>query len=205
MKEDSLPTTVITLDTDLEILEAYRTGKREQAVTAIVRRYQRYAYAVALRYVRTPEDAYDCAQEVMVKVVTSIERFRGDSTLQTWIARIARNTAVSMYHKNKLLSFFAIGEGPDEQDIQAHQLSPVDHAEQNEFETFFRTILAELPLKQRETFMMRYYDELSYEEISTIVGKSVGALKANYHWAVKKIAESLKGTEYYQQWMEVSK
>ncbi|MBK9183721.1 MAG: sigma-70 family RNA polymerase sigma factor [Ignavibacteria bacterium] len=64
--------------------------------------------------------------------------------------------------------------------------SPSTHAEQSEFETYFRSVLNTVPPKQRETFCMRYYDELSYEEISAITGTSEGALKANYHWAVKR-------------------
>ena len=191
---------VITLETDIEILEAFRTGKREIAITAIVRRYQRFAYTVALRHVSSTEDARDCAQEVMIKVTSALSGFRGDSTLQTWIGKIARNTAIALYHKKKFLEYFAVGHGEQERDVEAIQLSPADHTEQNEFEVFFNKVLSTLPRKQRETFVMRYYEELSYEEISAVNGTSVGALKANYHWAVKKIAEVLQGTDYYQDW-----
>jgi RNA polymerase sigma-70 factor (ECF subfamily) len=61
-------------------------------------------------------------------------------------------------------------------------------------------VLAELPTKQRETFCLRFYDELTYEQISQLTGTSQGALKANYHWAVKKIAERLRTTEFYEHW-----
>lgn len=200
-KGSTMQQAVITLETDIEILEAYRAGKHEQAVTAIVRRYQRYAYTVALRHVSRTEDALDCAQETMIKMTTALARFRGDSSLQTWIGRIARNTAISMYNRRRLVEYFAVGHGEQEKDVEAIQLSPADHTEQNEFERFFNTVLSELPRKQRETFVMRYYEELSYEEISSINGTSVGALKANYHWAVKKIAEVMKKTDYYSDWV----
>lgn len=195
-----MPTSVITLDTDVEILEAYRSGSSDLAITAFVRRYQSFVYKSVLRYLDSTEDARDCTQEVMIKAITGLGKYRGECTLQTWIARIARNTAITMYHKRRLLRFFTIGEGTDEVDVLADQLSPADHAAQNEFEAFFRRVLSSLPIKQRETFMMRHYDDLSYEEISEIVGTSVGALKANYHWAVKKIASQLQGTDYYKQW-----
>jgi RNA polymerase sigma-70 factor (ECF subfamily) len=67
---------------------------------------------------------------------------------------------------------------------------------------YIKQVLSGLPPKQREAFCMRHYDELSYEEISAITGTSEGALKANYHWAVKKIAEALRQSEYYAHWME---
>jgi RNA polymerase sigma-70 factor (ECF subfamily) len=193
-------TAVAVLETDHEILEAFRSGLQEQAITAFVRRHQKFVYSVALRYLSSPEDARDCAQDVMIKAYQGLGRFRGESSLQTWIGKIARNTAISMFHKRKLVRLFAPGEAEGERDVPARQLSPAEHAEQNEFERFFRTVLSTIPPKQRETFMMRYYEELSYEEISAQVGTSVGALKANYHWAVKKIAEKLKGTDYYEKW-----
>lgn len=189
---------VITLESDIEILEAYRTGQREMAITAIVRRYQRFAYTVALRHVSSTEDARDCAQDAMIKVATGLSGFRGDSSLQTWIGKIARNTAISMYNRRRIVEYFAVGHGEKERDVEAVQLSPIEHTEQNEFEEFFNNILSQLPRKQREAFVMRYYEELSYDEISALTGTSTGALKANYHWAVKKIADLVKETEYYR-------
>ncbi len=193
-------TVAAQLESDQEILEAYHAGEQDQAITAMVRKYQRFAYTVALRYLSSTEDARDCAQEVMIKAFKGLGRFRSESSLQTWIGKIARNTAISMYHRSRFLKFFAVGEGEDERDVPAKQLSPADHTEQNEFEVFFHTVLATLPPKQRATFMMRHYEDLTYEEISAQVGTSVGALKANYHWAVKKIAEKLKDTDYHRYW-----
>jgi RNA polymerase sigma factor (sigma-70 family) len=195
-------TVTLPLETDVQILEAFRSGERDQAATAFVRRHQDFVYAVALRHVRNREDARDVAQDTFIKALKGIEKFKGDSTLQTWLYRITTNTCMSMLRRMKFLSFFAAGEGEDERDVPAKQRTPAEQAEQSDFEAFFDVVLSTLPPKQRETFSLRYFNELSYEEISAMVGTSVGALKANYHWATKKIADQLRKSEYYERWYE---
>ena len=193
------------LETDIEILEAFKAGERERAATAFVRRHQNFVYAIALRHLKNHEDALDAAQETFVKALEGLDRFKGESSLQTWLYRITVNTSITMYRKKRLLSFFAFGEGEDEKDVAAVQLDPSQRTEQSEFEQYFQEVLGTLPNKQRETFCLRYYEELSYEEISDMVGTSVGALKANYHWAVKKIAAKMKESEYYKHWLNNEK
>lgn len=192
----------IALEHDVEILEAFRAGERDRAATEFVRRHQRFVYAVALRHLSHGEDARDAAQEVFLKAINGIDRFQGNSSLQTWLYRITVNVCNSMLRKRKLMSFFSVGEAEGERDVVAHQWSPLDHAEQGDFERFFKEVLTKLPPKQRETFCLRYYDELSYEEIATMLGANKETLKANYHWAVKKIADHLRASEYYEKWIE---
>ena len=191
----------LNLQTDADILEAFREGSREQASTAFVRRHQRFVYSVAVRQLGNTEDARDAAQDVFVKALQAIEGFKGDSTLQTWLYRITVNVCTTMRRRRRWLSFFAVGEGAEERDVVADQPSTAQATYDAEFETFFRKLLAELPAKQRETFCLRYYDELTYEEISQIMQCALGTAKANYHWAAKKIAEALQPTEYYKRWM----
>lgn len=193
---------VISLETDGQILEAFRAGERDRAATAFVRLHQRFVYAVALRHLRNQEDARDAAQETFLKALASIERFDPRASLRTWLYRITVNTCISMQRKRRFLSFFAVGEGEHERDVQARQLHPDEQVVQSEFERFLQDVIATLPPKQRETFCLRYFDELSYEEISAMVGTSVGALKANYHWAVKKIAAHVRESEYYRHWLD---
>jgi RNA polymerase sigma factor (sigma-70 family) len=183
---------------DAEILAALKEGERERAITDFVRAHQAFIYSVALRQMRHHDDALDIAQDVLVKAIEGLERFKGESTLRTWLYRITLNTCVSVHRKRRFLSFFAIGEGEGERDVQAGGRDPLEQAATVDFEQFFATVLDGLPTKQRETFCLRYYDQLSYEEISAMTGTSVGALKANYHWAVKKIADRLRGTDYYE-------
>jgi RNA polymerase sigma-70 factor (ECF subfamily) len=167
-----------------------------------VRKHQRFVLAVALRHMPTREDAEDIAQDVFVRVAQKLGDYRGESTMQTWLYRITVNLCRSHHRKNKLLAVFGIGHGEYEIDVTSHDPLPSHQAEHNEFDAYVRSVLAEIPPKQRETFCMRFYDELSYDEISDITGTSVGALKSNYHWAIKKLADAMKNSEYYHEWKE---
>ena len=194
--------TAMTPSTDAEILAEYRTGRRDAALTAFVRKHQRFVISVALRHSVSPHDAEDAAQEVFLRVATKLGEFQGNSSLQTWLYRITVNICTSMHRKRKFTSFFGFGEAEGELDVPSTSPAPSHSAEHNEFDAYMKRVLATLPPKQRETFCMRHYDELSYEEISEITGTSEGALKANYHWAVKKIAEEVRSSEYYANWKE---
>ncbi len=188
--------------TDAEILAAHKRGEREQALHAFVRKHHRFVYSVALRHLRHTEDAQDATQDVFLRAGQNLGSFAGDASLQTWLYRITVNVCVSMRRKQRFLRFFAPGEAEGELDVASTALSPHAEAEQRDFYQTMQTILDSLPAKQRETFCLRFYDELSYEEISAITGTSVGALKSNYHWAVKKIAEALRQTEHYENWRQ---
>ncbi|MCX6139852.1 MAG: sigma-70 family RNA polymerase sigma factor [Candidatus Kapabacteria bacterium] len=192
----------IILESDAEILDEYRTGQRDRAVTAFVRRHQRFVYSIAYRHLNHIEDSQDAVQEVFLRATQKLNEFKGESTLQTWLYRITVNVCLNMRRKRRFMSFFAIGEGEGERDVASHQQSPASQAVNSDFETYFKTVLETIPTKQRETFCMRYYDELSYDEISAITGTSEGALKANYHWAVKKIAAAIRTSEYYEEWLD---
>ncbi|MEY2719020.1 MAG: hypothetical protein RLZZ273_386 [Bacteroidota bacterium] len=194
--------TCMTPQTDAEILDAYRNGSRDQALTAFVRRHQRFVMSVALRHSTSREDAQDASQEVFLRVASKLGEFQGNSSLQTWLYRITVNVCTSMHRRRKLTSFFGFGEAEGEIQVASADHGTSHTAEHNEFDTYIKRVLSTLPPKQRETFCMRHYDELSYEEISQITGTSEGALKANYHWAVKKIAEEVRSSEYYANWKE---
>lgn len=185
---------------DAEILEALREGERDAAVSMLVRRYQRFIYSVALRQMNHVEDAQDITQEVLMRAVRFVDGFQQQSSLQTWLYRITINQCRSEFRRRRIKSFFGIGSNEDEIDVAAATPLPSQLAEERDFDEYMQKALAKLPPKQRETFCLRFYDELSYEQISAMTGTSQGALKANYHWAVKKIAEQLKNTEYYSLW-----
>ncbi|MBK9183549.1 MAG: sigma-70 family RNA polymerase sigma factor [Ignavibacteria bacterium] len=101
----------LILDSDADILDAYRTGQQDRAITAFVRRHQRFVYSVAFRQLSHVEDAQDAAQEVFLRASQKLGEFKGDSTLQTWLYRITVNVCLNMRRKKRFLSFFAIGEG----------------------------------------------------------------------------------------------
>jgi RNA polymerase sigma-70 factor (ECF subfamily) len=176
-------------DIDQEILHGFRAGTDNTAANLLVRKYQKMVYATALRYVQSPDDAMDVAQDVFVKVLKKIHDFRGESSLSTWLYRIAVNEAVAFLRKQKMRSFFGL------ETLDAHSADsayePDVVTERHEFEARLMKVVQELPPKQRETFCLRYFDELSYEEISDMLGTSIGGLKANYFQAIKKISAVL--------------
>jgi len=185
---------------EAEILQALRAGERDRAITTLVRRYQRFVYSIALRQMNHVEDAQDITQEVLLRAARFIDGFGQQSSLQTWLYRITINQCRSEFRRRRIKSFFGIGNDEDQIDVASSGPLPSQHAEGRDFDDYMQRVLAKLPPKQRETFCLRFYDELSYEQISAITGTSQGALKANYHWAVKKIAEHLKQSEFYAHW-----
>lgn len=185
----------LVFEKDSEIIREYSTGNSELAATSFVRKYQNFVYATALRYMQSYFDADDAAQEVFIKALNSLKKFRGDSSLKTWLYRITTNVCINMKRKKKVFSLF-VNETPDDYfKIPSEDFSPQQEMENKEFELNFKKILATLPVKQRETFMLRYYEKLPYIEISKMLGTSVGGLKANYYQAVKKLAVYLKDNE----------
>ena len=179
---------MVELD-DKELLALYQSGQKEQMFNELVRRYQKRIYWVTRRMVKRHEDADDIAQDVFVKAYTALENFRGDSNLYTWLYRIAVNLSINHLRKQKVrnavdlddyLPFLAKDAEQDSSIVRRENISLIEQAIQI------------LPEKQRAVFIMRYYDEMPYEQISAILGTSVGGLKANFHHAVKKVAAYVK-------------
>ena len=182
----------LLIEKDKEIIREYTTGNSELAATSFVRKYQNFIYATALRYMQSYDDADDAAQEVFIKALNNLEKFRGDSSMKTWLYRITANVCINMKRKRKIMSLFVSQPENEYFKIKSDDASPHQAFENKEFELNFKQTLAKLPDKQRETFALRYYDNLPYEEISKMLGTSVGGLKANYYQAVKKLAVYLK-------------
>jgi RNA polymerase sigma-70 factor (ECF subfamily) len=130
------------------------------------------------------DDADDVTQEVFIKVHKAIGNFRQDAQLFTWIYRIATNECLTFLQRKKRRFFLPIG------DVEAELTAKLDsspHISGDEIQLKLQKALLRLPEKQRLVFNMKYYEELSYEEMAEITETSVGALKASYHHAVKKI------------------
>lgn len=135
------------------------------------------------------DDADDIVQEVFIKVYKNIGKFREDAQLFTWIYRIATNECLTFLNKKKRRFFLPIGDVEAELNNKLDSSSNMDG---NEIQIKLQKALLKLPAKQRLVFNMKYYDDMKYEEIANITETSVGALKASYHHAVKKIEELLK-------------
>ncbi|HYF04295.1 MAG TPA: RNA polymerase sigma factor [Patescibacteria group bacterium] len=183
----------ITLNTDQILIQEYISGDRERAATEFVRRHQQFVYSVAYRYLRSQDDADDAAQETFIRALKNLHKFRGESSLNTWLYRITMNVCTNIQRKKRVRDFFGLEDISET--IASDESTPAEQYEDNDFEKRFKLLLNQLPEKQRETFALRYFDELSYEEISQILGTSVGGLKANYFQAVKKLAVLLKNSD----------
>ncbi len=174
---------------DLELVQQVRGGNR-QAFTELMRRYQHRVYWTARRIVGSHDDADDIAQETFIKAYLSLGDFRGDASFFTWLYRIAVNLSLNAVRKQQLVSYLRQSELLER--FLPQQGDPSSDLEQKEMESTLLRAIQELPEKQKAVFVMRYFDELSYEEISQILKTSVGGLKANYFHALKKIQEFMK-------------
>ena len=134
------------------------------------------------------DDADDLTQEVFIKIHKAIDNFREDSQLFTWIYRIATNECLTFLNKKKRRFFLPI------EDVSKQLSLKIDSAPYlsgDDIQKKLQKALLTLPDKQRLVFNMKYFDDLTYEDISEITKTSVGALKASYHHAVKKIENYL--------------
>lgn len=154
----------------------------------LVRNYQERIYWHIQKMVIDHDDANDLVQEVFIKVWNSIDKFREDAKLYTWIYRIATNECLSFLSKKKKRFFLPIGDVEGELSRKVDQNAQING---DEIQLKLQKALLKLPDKQRMVFNMKYFDEMKYEDIASITNTSVGALKANYHHAVKKIGEIL--------------
>lgn len=161
---------------------------RREAFAQLVSIYGEKLYWQIRKMVLTHEDADDLLQNVFLKAWLSLETFRGESKLSTWLYRIAVNECITFLNKQRAKNNVSID---DVDHSMLERLQGDEYFDGDEAQVRFQKAVLALPEKQRLVFNMRYYDEMKYEEISDILGTSVGALKASYHHAVKKIEEQL--------------
>ena len=150
----------------------------------MVRNYQKPLYALIRRMVVDHDDADDIIQDTFVKVWKNLDSFREDARLFTWVYRIATNECLQFLAKKRRRFFIPIH---DVSELLITRMEQNGTLSGNEIEAKLQKALLKLPDKQRLVFNMKYYDELTFEQISAITGTSAGALKASYHHAVKKI------------------
>lgn len=170
---------------DEEIIAKFsEEGTRNEAFNLLITAFQEKIYWHIRRLVIDHDDADDLVQEVFIKVWKNLGKFRGDSKLYTWIYRIATNESMTFLNKKKQQNNTPLDDVSDElkESLVASSYFNGDHIQLK-----LQQAILSLPEKQRLIFNMKYYDELKYEEISQILGTTVGALKASFHIAVKKI------------------
>ena len=158
------------------------SATKEAAFTRLVHEYQKPLYWQIRRMVLVHADADDVLQNTFIKAWSAIDGFRGESSLQTWLFRIAINESLNHISKKKQTFSLDLPEGG-----VANMLASDSFFDGDEVQRQFQTAICTLPDKQRLVFNLKYFDEMKYEDMSDLLGTSIGALKASYHHAVKKI------------------
>lgn len=170
---------------DSELLDLFhKEESRHYAFNLLVRQYQERLYTFIRRMVTDHDEAKDVLQNTFIKAWSGLDRFRADSKLFSWLYRIAHNECLNHLRRMKR-GLFVSDEAVMERLTTSMDSS--EHFNGDAIERALQKAIMRLPDKQRAVFNMRYFDEMKYEEMSTITGTSVGALKSSYHIAAKKI------------------
>lgn len=173
--------------TDKELFEKFLDEKtRHYAFNLLVNQYQQRLYWHIRRILLDHDDTNDVIQNVFIKVWKNFENFRQDSQLYTWLYRIATNEALTFLKQKKRRAFVSFSDVEYE---MADSLNNDPLFTGDKIQLKLQQAILKLPPQQRLVFNMKYFDAMKYEEISEILGVTIGALKATYHHAVKKISK----------------
>ena len=174
---------------DKDLLKLFRHGdNRNYAFNLLVKKYQEKLYWHLRKILISHEDTDDALQNTFIKVWDNLEKFREDAGLYTWLYRIATNEALTILRKRKQRFFLPLA------DVEGQLSNLLEEENQftgNEIQKKLQKAILTLPEKQRIVFNMKYFDEMKYEDMAEILDTSIGALKASYHHAVKKIEKYL--------------
>ncbi len=175
---------------DSVILQKFADEKtRNEAFSLLLQKYQQKVYWHIRRMVLNHDDADDLVQDVFIKVWRNLASFRQDSQLYTWLYRIATNECITFLNKKRTKYTVSLDELPEH---LSNNLNEENYFSGDAIQRKLQQALLTLPEKQKLVFNMKYYDDMKFQEISDVLGTSVGGLKASYHLAVKKIEEFLK-------------
>jgi RNA polymerase sigma-70 factor (ECF subfamily) len=174
------------------IAELKDDNQRDLAFHKLVKKYQERLYWHIRKMVLNHDDTDDILQNTFIKVWKSIENFREESSLFTWLYRIATNETITFINSKKRRTMLPLSDATD---YLRENLISDPYFEGDKIQMKLQEAILLLPDKQRLVFNMKYFDEIKYEEMSQILDTSVGALKASYHHAAKKIEEHLRNTD----------
>ena len=176
---------LVELD-EAQLVAACLAGQRE-AFDVIVERHRRTVYQLCYRFVGNHEDASDLSQDVFVRAYKGLGRFRGQSSLGTWLYRIGVNVCLNRVSVKRPIT--------ESIDVRPHlderAKDPAVEVLRGERAAEVRAAIAQLPRKQRATVILRIYHELTHEEIAGILGSSIGAVKANFFHALGNLKRLL--------------
>ena len=172
---------------DIELLLQFKQpASKEKAFTVILKKYQEKLYWHIRRMVVDHDDANDVVQNMFIKAWKGLENFREDSQLYTWLYRIATNESLTFLDKKKRNNNVSL----DEYDVAlTNSVKADENFDEQKAEWKLQMAIQTLPEKQKAVFNLRYFEEMPYAQMSEVLETSEGALKANYHHAVKKIED----------------
>jgi len=174
---------------DYELIQDFLSGN-EQSFNILARKYQERIYWHARRMLGDHDDAHEIVQQVLLVMHSKLNTFNFSSALYTWIYKITTTRSLNLIKKKKLKTLFIFSA--DESVENYGYENVIEDLETKESFVKMEMLLNSLPIKQRQVFIMRNYDDLSYEEISNVTGKSIGTLKANYFHAFRKMKELME-------------
>jgi RNA polymerase sigma-70 factor, ECF subfamily len=178
---------------DKELIEALKSGDRKDAAFGdLVQKYKERLYWHIRKIVLNHDDTDDVLQNTLLKVWKNFDSFREESSLFTWLYRIATNESLTFINQKKRHSIAPANEAND---ILQQNLEADEYFDGDDIQKKLQQAILTLPDKQRLVFNMRYFDEMPYQEMSDILETSVGALKASYHHAARKVENYLIGLE----------
>ena len=182
----------INIDSDdLEIIESFKKGNA-QAFNVLVNKYQKKIYWIVRKMVLDHDEANDITQDIFIKIHSSLKDFRGDSKFFTYIYKISVNFCLNHLSKKKRTTNKQIDIEDDTLDIRSDDMATDEHFDEKRKQKLLKEAIESLEGQQRAVFNMRFYDNLTYDEIAKLLNKSVGGMKANYFHAVKKIEAYIK-------------
>ncbi|MFI3266512.1 MAG: sigma-70 family RNA polymerase sigma factor [Rikenellaceae bacterium] len=165
------------------------SSTKDRGFAILVDKYKEQIYWHIRRMIVSHENSEDVFQETMINVYKYLSKFRGDSSLYTWIYRIATNECIKFLNRNKTF-------GPSDGVEMLENIAGSAHSyDENKLIEKFQQAILSLPVKQQLVFNLRYYDQASYAQIAEITGSSVESLKTNYHYAEKKIKDIMTNSD----------
>ncbi len=178
------------MNEDQDILELLFTkNNTSESFKILFNRYHKKVYWHARRMVVDHEDADDITQNVFIKIWNGLIHFKGEAKLSSWIFKITANETLNFIKSKKIKAALSFH---DYESILIHKISDPNVFSGTEIENKLQKAILTLPPKQRQVFLLRYYDNMPYERMSESLGTSIGALKATYHHATSKIEKKIR-------------
>jgi RNA polymerase sigma factor (sigma-70 family) len=186
---------------DFDLIDKAVIEKDQQAYATLMKRYKKAVYFMILKMIRDADDAEDLTMEAFAKAFRNLERFKKDYTFSTWLFRIATNNTIDFIRKKKLKTMSLNNTLSDDSgnavniDVEDDDNNPQDEYIKSQRIEMVRIFVDKLPAKYRKLVQLRYFDELSYEEIAQELEKPLGTVKAQLHRSRELLYEIASGKE----------